>query len=313
LKKIIALIALVACLGIGGVWAENDDGINTKNIENTESLKSVTTSLPIICYGDSMTGSTSGWVTTLKDTYNLNVINRGIGGETAGQIATRQGGLPLVVEPFTIPSDTKEVAVKMNRGFKAQQSDYEGINPVTIDGIEGTLFNSSNTENGFTFKRSVAGSTKTLINPTPVLTDNMKRLKRNPIVIWVGTNGDYDSGSRTSINLIKIIDRMLSTSDSEDFMVIGLTTDVVYNIPAINRDLEKKYGERFLDLRSYLIKRGLDDMIMTPTATDTIRLAANNVPSSLLQDSTHLKISVQQRIVAPLVHKKLKELNMINN
>jgi hypothetical protein len=283
-----------------------------KNKEDIEELQSnISPISPIVCYGDSMTGFTTGWVTTLKDTYSVDIINRGVGGETAGQVATRQGGLPLIAQPFTIPADTSAVSVTMNIGLKAQQSTYEGLNAVTIDGIEGILTNTTGTVNDYTFARKTAGTSKTITRPTVVMTNNMNVYRKNPMVIWIGTNGDYDGSSRTSQNLIEIIDYMLSYGECDRYIVIGLTTDVVNNIPAINQDLAKKYGRRFLDLRSYLIEYGLSDLGITPTTADNNRISANNVPSSLLSDETHLTINAQQQIVAPLVYKKLQELKMI--
>jgi hypothetical protein len=283
-----------------------------QNKKDIASLKqSVPSFSPIMAFGDSMTGATTGWVNQLSVNYGVNIQNRGIGGQTAGQIATRQGGLPLIVQPFTIPADTSEVPVTVNETPYANQSGYEGINPVYINGIQGTLKNATNTSGGFTFKRNAAGTQTQITRPTVVITDNMKTYRQNPMIIWVGTNGDYDDSSRTSDKIIEIIDYMLDYGECKKYLIIGLTTDTIYNIPAINTDLAKKYGRRFLDLRSYLIQYGLSDMGITATADDTSRIAANNVPSSLKSDDTHLTSACQQQMVAPLVYKKLQELYMI--
>ena len=281
-----------------------------KNIEDTIS-KYHGKQTEIICYGDSMTGAMNGWVKALQDIYEVNTINRGIGGQTAGQIASRQGGVELLCQPFTIPADTSQTPVTCNYNLYAQQSSFEGINPCYINGVKGILRNSSNTADGFTFQRSEAGNAVTITRPTSIITDNMVNNRNKPMIIWVGTNGDYTNTSRDANKLIEIIDSMISFAETSKYIVIGLTTDVSQGIPAINEKLKSKYGRRFLDLRTYLIQYGLDDLGIAATTDDTNRIANNNVPTSLMSDNTHLTMDCQQKIVAKLVYKKLQDLFMI--
>lgn len=267
------------------------------------------TAITLIAFGDSMTGNDAGWPRGLRDQYGVSVINRGIGGQNAGMIAARQGGEPLVVQPFTIPADTSQVPVTINySGTWYAQSGYEGVNPCYINGIKGSL-RCTDKVNVF-FQREAAGSVVQVNRPTNIITDNMINLRNNPMIIWVGTNGDYVNTSRNASKIIEIIDKMISYNQSRNYIVIGLTTDTNFGSVTVNDALSLKYGQRFLDLRSYVISRGLADMGYTPTQADLDKIAANNVPTQLLADDTHFKTEVQNKLFPSLIFEKMQALGM---
>lgn len=101
---------------------------------------------------------------------------------------------------------------------------------------------------------------------------------------------------------------MLSYGECTRYLIIGLTID---GSDSINTTLSSKYGRRFLDIKSYMIQYGLEDMGWTPTTDDTAAINAGSIPLSLISDGPHFKTEVQQQVTAPLICKKLQELYMV--
>lgn len=110
--------------------------MGNKSLEEMRELIFNNSTNDIVCWGDSLTNGTGS--NTNKPSSDLNsdvsypavlnrligdnynVINAGIGGEPSWMIASRQGGMSLFVEPFTIPSSTTPTRIYL----KGQEQDY---------------------------------------------------------------------------------------------------------------------------------------------------------------------------------------------
>ena len=62
---------------------------------------------------------------------------------------------------------------------------------------------------------------------------------------------------------------------------------------AANAELQATFGDRYIDLRSYMVNHAIYDAGITPTATDVLDMAADCIPTSLLYDNVHFN-SYQQ-------------------
>ncbi len=140
----------------------------------------------IVAFGDSLTagGQGGGYSTsipgsttaTLAGILNLPVVNRGVGGNSSGQICVRQGGCTTyVTTPVLIPADTTPVQVTWTAGYE----------PVTSQG-------GNQGANGFD-GRPVAGTTGSLAGVHGTATWNngtfyfTRDTAGGPVSVWVNT------------------------------------------------------------------------------------------------------------------------------
>lgn len=282
------------------------------------------------CWGDSLTRGVG-----VGDSYSKafpyvlyglldgrEVINCGVGGENTINIASRQGGLPNIVKPFTIPANASKVEVKLTniyggstgillQGGSALDPTTDQyvmtaqINPCSINGVEGTL----TYENGkYYFSRSENGKTVIVSRPTPLITYAMKSMNDNILIIWIGTNG----GFTTSAELIECIEAMIDYMSpiNKKYIVIGihhLVSTVTETFETIEKNMAMHFGRHYINERKYMIEYGLSDAGITPTSEDTTAISEDKIPPSLLYDTVHYN-DKGYNIIANLVAERGKEL-----
>lgn len=298
--------------------------IETINISKINGKETVN------CWGDSLTRGVG-----VGDSYSKafpyvlyglldgrEVINCGVGGENTINIASRQGGLPNIVKPFTIPANASKVEVKLTNiyggstGILLQGSSAldpttgkyvmtAQINPCSINGVEGTL----TYENGkYYFSRSENGESVIVSRPTPLITYAMKSMRDNINIIWIGTNG----GFTTSAELIECIEAMIDYMSpiNKKYIVIGihhLVSTVTETFETIEKNMAMHFGRRYINQRKYMIEYGLSDAGITPTVEDTTAISEDKIPPSLLYDTVHYN-DKSYNIIANLVVERGKEL-----
>ena len=282
------------------------------------------------CWGDSLTrGVGVGDSYSKAFPYVLHglldgreVINCGVGRENTINIASRQGGLPNIVKPFTIPSNASKVEVKLTNiyggstGILLQGGSAldpttgkyvmtAQINPCSINGVEGTL----TYENGkYYFSRSENGESVIVSRPTPLITYAMKSMRDNINIIWIGTNG----GFTTSAELIECIEAMIDYMSpiNKKYIVIGvhhLVSTVTETFEMIEKNMAMHFGRRYINQRKYVVEYGLSDAGITPTVEDTTAISQGKIPPSLLYDNVHYN-DKGYNIIANLVAERGKEL-----
>ena len=298
--------------------------IETINISKINGKETVN------CWGDSLTRGVG-----VGDSYSKafpyvlyglldgrEVINCGVGGENTINIASRQGGLPNIVKPFTIPANASKVEVKLTNiyggstGILLQGGSAldpttgkyvmtAQINPCSINGVEGTL----TYENGkYYFSRSENGESVIVSRPTPLITYAMKSMRDNINIIWIGTNG----GFTTSAELIECIEAMIDYMSpiNKKYIVIGihhLVSTVTETFETIEKNMAMHFGRRYINQRKYMIEYGLSDAGITPTVEDTTAISEDKIPPSLLYDTVHYNYK-GYNIIANLVVERGKEL-----
>lgn len=298
--------------------------IETINISKINGKETVN------CWGDSLTcGVGVGDSYSKAFPYVLyglldgrEVINCGVGGENTINIASRQGGLPNIVKPFTIPANASKVEVKLTNiyggstGILLQGGSAldpttgkyvmtAQINPCSINGVEGTL----TYENGkYYFSRSENGESVIVSRPTPLITYAMKSMRDNINIIWIGTNG----GFTTSAELIECIEAMIDYMSpiNKKYIVIGihhLVSTVTETFETIEKNMAMHFGRRYINQRKYMIEYGLSDAGITPTVEDTTAISEDKIPPSLLYDTVHYN-DKGYNIIANLVVERGKEL-----
>lgn len=277
-------------------------------------IKSSGDKYTILCYGDSLTMGSGGNGTTypsvlqtlLGDSYA--VKNYGVGGETGQQIACRQGGVPMMVQPLECPYNTwVEISFKSIFGFEPQNlfvyQSIAGFNPCTIDGKNVELH--WNSDNKQTVKNNES-ETLSVTRPTKIIPYS-STLKNKTCLIWIGTNGWGDNSIETLINTIKC---MIEYNGNDHYIVIGLHTDSLSSkFAELETKMVQSFGEHFINIRKYLVNYGLSDANITPTSDDTSRISRGLVPSSLLSDGLHFNAS-GYTVIANVVYKTGKDLGL---
>ena len=284
----------------------------------------------VSCWGDSLTRGVGVGNSYSKAypyvLYGLldgrKVINCGVGGENTINIASRQGGLPNIVKPFTIPVNASKVEVKLTNiyggstGILLQGGSAldpttgkyvmtAQINPCSINGVEGTL----TYENGkYYFSRSENGESVIVSRPTPLITYAMKSMRDNINIIWIGTNG----GFTTSAELIECIEAMIDYMSpiNKKYIVIGihhLVSTVTETFETIEKNMAMHFGRHYINQRKYMIEYGLSDAGITPTVEDTTAISEDKIPPSLLYDTVHYN-DKGYNIIANLAVERGKEL-----
>lgn len=298
--------------------------IETINISKINGKETVN------CWGDSLTrgvGVGSSYSKAFPYVlYGLldgrKVINCGVGGENTINIASRQGGLPNIVKPFTIPADTNKVEIELTNiygdsaGILLQGGSAldpitdkyvmtAQINPCSINGVEGTL----TYENGkYYFSRSENGESVIVSRPTTLITYAMKSMRDNINIIWLGTNGGFS----TSSELIEYIDAMIDymTPINKKYIVFGihhLVSTVTETFEMIEKNMTLHFGRHYINQRKYMLEYGLSDAGITPTVEDTTAISQGKIPPSLLYDDVHYN-DKGYNIIATLASERGKEL-----
>ena len=264
----------------------------------------------ITCWGDSITangGICDGtWAHRLADNLTSHAVkNLALSGEYTVSTSARQGGNELYVSAFTIPATTDSVKVNLKsedgQVFSNDPvlSTGAGFNPVTISGIEGYITKSGS---DYYFARSEAGEETSVSENTVVYSPTAEKMNNADVmIIYIGTNSGWNTNATTLKNQI---DMMVEYFGKDNYLILSPASgkhldsnlSVVQEFESI---MTTAYGDKFLNLREYLITNGLSDNGLSATATDTERMNAGLVAQSILyseSDTTHFNSYGQNSI-----------------
>ncbi len=274
----------------------------------------------IAAFGDSLTlgsgGSATNFPAKLAELTGRSVVNLGVGGEDSLTIAGRQGGIPFVAQPFTIPAAATPVEVTLKSGYLGKSvaplvNGSAGVNPCFIGGIRGTL---SYSGGKYYFTRAVQGTASVAVTrPQAVVTDAMRLRQGDIAVFWVGTNGGWVDTDNVTYNpdvLVAQLKLMTGVLTTGRFLVIGLTALTAAQYANLDARLARAFGRKFLDLRGYMLSYGLQDAGITPTAQDNADIASGMIPSSLRYDQTHFN-DAGYAIAGTQVFRRMQELGYV--
>jgi hypothetical protein len=218
------------------------------------------------------------------------VYNGGKSGETAEEIAIRQGGLSLTVsvDGGVIPA-TGSVTVKTTDpiGWQLQRIwSCEG----TLDGVEGTL---SRESSALTFRRKTAGPAMPLDSPVAFISAPGQDHRQDVQVIIAGRN-DVGLASPAGEPVDRIVeantDMVKFLPDQRHVLICGTITATVegrgtpgyVTVTTANDALRRLYPSEFWDFRGWLVHDALYALGITPTPEDKAAMAADTVPPSLM-------------------------------
>ena len=263
----------------------------------------------IAAWGDSLTSgyprppftAENSWPGVLDAAWSGTVYNGGVQGQTAQQIALRQGGLVLATAaPVTVPGDGSKAAISLaGAGIGAAYGyDFPGAlagRPVVLshtvtDGVA----------TGWQVRLAAAGDPLTV--PSGAAFDPGTSAHADAVaIIYAGRN---DMIGLTSSNAAERVARVLAATEMmvarltphrPRFLVVGTITStserrgsVVHDaVTAINTELAALYPAQWWSVQDYLAGPAIRDAGITPTQADLDALAGGTYPPSLSHDGLH--------------------------
>lgn len=266
----------------------------------------------IAVHGDSMLPIT---VTDgLAATLGREVFKGSVGGLTTRSIAALQGGVPaaLTLDGGEIPASGSVNVTTIEGEWNNQTSD---VRTGSLMGVLGTL--DRNGGAGYTFTRFLDGGPVTVPAGSPFIMDQNTEHRSWTHIIGAGrndwaamANGDgagtgileRRAAIRARVEMIEAMAQYLSPIHQRCLVLSvhtgtsqGTGTDAHTIITGFNTELAATFGDRYVDLRRYMVDHAIYDAINAglldsgsyPTADDLSDMAADTVPRSLITDGVH--------------------------
>lgn len=248
----------------------------------------------VAAFGDSLTAA--GWIdTVVEPALGVTCTNLGRAGYGSTDIAVRQGGitLKLSLKNNQIPAsgDTEATVIYPTDGFSPYvDTEFGG----TINGIDCVLRHDVNT-NAWTLTRTSTGSVINIPNSVEFIHAAPKLFENQVQILWMGRNNVGPSNFHDVVtrNMQGCVERLRPYN--KRYVVVSVTNasyepigtqnyDAIINL---NAAFAEKYGERYFDLRKYLIEKGLSDAGITPTEADLVAISEDRIPPSIMNDAVH--------------------------
>ena len=324
--------------------------------EYNKDMATVAEFLPgIVCWGDTLTRGTSGNASypdvlqsvineELCNKYDLTVslfagvvysgvdmnrfklripvVNMGGGDETAATVLSRAGVDSFVLQrAVLIPAETEAVKVDLRSESGYTVSPLmvgdQGLNPVTIDGVEGTINFVSRGKNSYyyTFTRSEAGEARQVERGTELVCSNVDDYSDYIHVIWLGT---YDA-NYTADKYMDWCEKMVSrqTKNTDRFLIIGpcsygkmwTGSGGTTRLDEVDAAMVAKYGEHYVSFRKYLATDGPLDAKLTLSSADRRSISIGAVPECFRSADGSMELSARAyELLGKLVFDRMDRL-----
>ena len=246
------------------------------------------------------------------------VVNMGADKESSYTVLGRCGAMPYVLKSdLKIPAGTEPVRINLvsQNGNSVQplKGGDVGVNPVSIGGIEGTL--SMQTDSYYTnyyFTRSQPGDEVVLSRDTVVHAAASDLYRDYIHVVCIGTYGRFNSADDLVNQIRQILARQ--AQNPERYLVLGLCTVNgssydTFTLDAMDKAMMQAFGNRFINVRKYLIEEGFADAGITPEKEDQGNIKANRVPPSFLAGGSGTELNGQAyKLLGRLVYTTMENL-----
>lgn len=261
------------------------------------------------------------WLNWNEYKVSIPVINMGGGQDNSATTLGRAGVVPYVVKNgFTIPAETEErVAVNISSASGGTVTPLTagnaGVNPVTIAGVEGTL--TLETKGGvrtYYFQRLTAGDAVSVEDGAEITTSCASEYQDYIHIVWLGT---YD-GLWSADSLVRDVQQLLQrqSKNPDRYLVLGpctyngsWNTNGAATLDAIDSAMMQAFGNRYINVRKYLIEDGLNDAGLSPTKADTQYLSRREVPDSFRSGAGSADLNGQAyTLIGKLVYERMDRL-----
>ena len=137
--------------------------------------------------------------------------------------------------------------------------------------------------------------------------NNLRKKYAN--IFFIGQNG----GFADTAELIRQLKAMIKYSQSNRYVIISFHTPngvikTIDRMKEMEDSLSNCFGKHFINLREYMITKGLSNAGLVPTQEDRDSIVKGRVPPQLMKDGCHFTTK-GYREIAKVVYAKMKELN----
>lgn len=254
---------------------------------------------------------------------SIPVVNLGAGQEDSTTILGRSGVVPYVVaSDLVIPAGTESVPVSImsenGKTVAPLTAGNAGVNPVTIAGVEGTLTRTANAQGwsqySYQFTRLEEGVETPVAKGTEIVTACTEEYRDYVHIVWLGTYGEFTNPETLVAETEALLSRQ--TENSDRYLVIGPCTYKgswdplqTYSMDAIDSAMLQAFGNRYINLRKYLIEDGLRDAGITATKNDTTNISQGKVPDSFRSNAGAADLNgVAYELLGKLVYERMELL-----
>lgn len=257
-------------------------------------------SIGVAAWGDSLTQSgddSTSWIALLGRTLGMPFYNGGGWGQSAEEVAARQGSMPTAV---TLEGGQ----VLANGAARVNEMSVDVLSPGRLDEVSGSLAGVlgtlKNQDGVTTFQRSFAGSPATVESETTFSPSDAMSHRTWTQIIWVGRNAGLEDPA-------DVVERMIAYG-SDRYLVIEIPDAEGWpNMDAVNAELESEWPENYVAIPSLLATPEAAQIArITFTPDDEDDIAAGFVPRSFRDDEVHLNIA-GRAVVAELLKREFVE------
>ena len=249
------------------------------------------------------------------------VINMGAGPEDSYTILGRAGALPYVTgEDLTIPAQMERVGIKLQSENGSPvyplTGGNAGVNNVLIGGVEGTIAIDSSAYSydsyQYFFTRNEPGQEAYIPAGTVIKTAATDQYRDYIHVVCIGTYGTFTNADELVQQTKTLLSRQAKNPDR--FIVLGLcsvdkSTYNTYSLDVIDTAMMQAFGNRYINVRKYLVEDGLADAGIKPTSDDELRMPQGMVPNSFLSTSHGIELNGKAyTLIGKLVYDRMESL-----
>ena len=224
-------------------------------------------------------------------TVSVPVINMGAGPEDSYTVLGRCGAVPYVLgSDIVIPAERESVEITLTsaggQNVAPLTGGSAGVNKVHIAGVEGELaiLSAGNrSKTGYYFTRSEDGEEVEAPAGTEIITAGTDLYRDYIHVVCIGTYGSFLNPEELVSQIQTLLARQ--TANQGRYIVLGICSIEGRKFYAKNMDeldaaMMQAFGNRFINVRKYLIEDGLTDAGIARTKQDNAAIRQSMVPAS---------------------------------
>ena len=223
-------------------------------------------------------------------------------------IAARVGAVPMYVSPCDISAKKKNVEITLSNAYGTNIvpgfAKNAGLNPCKINGVEGVIAIENDT---LYFSRSESGFESIVTSPAVVTTRAMEMRMDDIAVIMVGNEESYKNIDKN----IEICKKIVEKFNSKKYIVVGPVYGNIDNINTINSKLSDAFGNKFLDLYSYLTGDAIAEYSLQNKVSENSTKSKSSLPEVFLSKDKKYFSDIANDIAGKKIAEKLTQLRYL--
>lgn len=260
----------------------------------------------MVGWGDSMmkgSGSEISILEVIEQELGVCHKNFGEGGLWSSQVALLQGAHSLIVESeesVIAPMGTIKLKIIGAQPFNSfGPQEYEG----NLKGVLGELIRVHQEGNReltdhFEFKRGLSFFEKKLEKPFAFSFANAETYNQSMTLIWAGRNDDKSGDNLRGIvdNLEAMVNHIAPEARKKTLVLSicngkstleGKGTIAYKRIVALNKMIENRLPEYYVDVRAYMVQNAIYNMGIVPSVADLAAINKDAIPDIFFHDHVH--------------------------